>query len=102
MATGIWTPVERSGVTVVFDDRLNIFANKPKSTALAAGTHMKFTISGCHPVFVSTAAPANDTAGFTGTAVSPGDCIVLPRVSPVYIYSPYENATVHVSVGALT
>lgn len=102
MATGIWTPVLLSGVQVVFSDRLNTFANKLKSQALAAGTHMRFTNTGCLPVYIHTTAPADDAAGLTGNPIH-GSCdVVMPRVSPVYIYSPYENTSLIIDVGTLT
>lgn len=102
MAIGIWTPVVLSGVQVVFPDRLNTFANKLKSQALAAGTHMRFTVMGCHPVYIHTTAPADDAAGLTGNPVGEDSEVVMPRVATVYIYCPYENGVVIVDVGTLT
>lgn len=102
MAIGIWTPAELSGRTVVFGERLNTFANKLQSVVLPAGTHMKFTVMKGHPVFIHAAAPIDDAAGFTGTAISCHNDVVMPRLATVYIYSPYDNTTVHVSTGVLT
>ncbi len=102
MSIGIWAPVVLSGVQVIFPDRLNTFANKLKSQTLAAGTHMRFINMNCHPVYIHTTAPADDAAGLTGNPVVGQANVVMPRVSPVYIYSPYENATVLVDVGTLT
>lgn len=102
MAIGIWTPVLLSGVQVVFPERLNVFANKLKSQALAAGTHMRFINMGCHPVYIHTTAPADDVAGLTGNPVTEQSIVVMPRVSPVYVYSPYDNTTLLIDVGTLT
>ena len=103
MAVGIWTPVVLSNVKLVFSDRLNTFANKLQTTALVAGTHMMVRPSGCQgPVYVHTSAPADDTAGFTGTPVTEDMEFVMPRVSPIWIYCPYDNAMVDICVGALT
>lgn len=102
MAIGIWTPVLLSAVQVVFPERLNVFANKLQTTALAAGTHMRFTNMHCHPVYIHSSAPADDVAGLKGTPIYEDSDVVLPRVSPIWIYSPYDNATVIVDVGALT
>lgn len=102
MAIGIWTPVLGSAVQMVFPDRLNILAARVQTTALAAGAHMRFTNLGCHPVFVHSANPNSDATGFTGTPVGPGHDVVLPRVSPVWVYSPYENLSLSIDVGTLT
>lgn len=102
MAIGIWTPVLLSAVQVIFPDRINNFAAKLKTTALAAGTHMRFTNMHCHPVYIHSAAPTDDTVGLTGTPIYDNSHVVLPRVSPIWIYSPYDNAVVIVDVGALT
>jgi len=102
MSVGIWTPVVNSAVQVVFGDRLNTFANRLKTTALLAGTHMRFTNMGCLPIYVHSTAPADDAAGLTGTPICEYHDVVLPRVSPIWIYSPYENITVLIDVGALT
>lgn len=102
MTVGIWTPVARSTVQLIFSDRLRPFANTVKSSALAAGTHMMVRTMGCHPVFVHDTAPTTDAEGLMGVPVCAGVEFVMPRVSPVYIYSPYDNATVHISVGAMT
>ena len=102
MAIGIWTPIVLSGVQVTFPDLLNNFTNKLKSTALVAGTHMRFTNMSCHPVYIHTTAPADDIAGLKGNPVTAENCIVMPRVSPVYLYSPYDNTTVIVDVGTMT
>lgn len=102
MSVGIWTPVVLSGVQVTFPDRLNNFAAKLQTTALAAGTHMRFTVMGCLPVYIHTSAPADDVAGMKGNPINEDSCVVMPRVSPIWIYSPYENTTVLVDVGALT
>lgn len=102
MAIGIWTPVLLSAVQVVFPERLNQFVNKVKTTPLAAGTHMRFINMNCHPVYIHSSAPADDVAGLKGTPVVRQSIVVLPRVSPIWIYSPYENETVIVDVGTLT
>lgn len=102
MAIGIWTPVVLSGVQVTFPDLLNNFANKLKTTALLAGTHMRFNNLTCHPVYIHTSAPADDVAGLKGNPVQGQANVVMPRVSPIWIYSPYDNATVIVDVGTLT
>lgn len=102
MAIGIWTPTLLSGVQVIFPDRLYAFANKVKSQALAAGTHMRFINMGCHPVYIHTTNPADDAAGLTGNPVVGQSVVVMPRVATVYIYSPYENTTLLIDTGALT
>lgn len=102
MTVGIWTPVANSNVQLVFGDRLNNFAAKLQTTALVAGTHMMIRVNGCQPVYVHTTAPANDAAGFTGVPVSEDVEFVMPRTSPIWIYSPYENATIDICVGAMT
>lgn len=102
MSVGIWTPVLLSTVQVIFPDRLNNFTAKLQTTALAAGTHMRFTLQGCEPVYIHSSAPANDTDGLKGTPITNESEIVLPRVSPIWIYSPHENQVVNIDVGALT
>lgn len=102
MAIGIWTPVALSTVQVVFPDRLNNFAAKLKTVNLAVGTHMRFTNMGCLPVFIHSAAPADDATGFQGTPITDETEVVLPRVSPIWIYSPYENISLNIDVGTLT
>lgn len=102
MSVGIWTPVVLSGVQVVFPERLNTFANKLQQATLLAGTHMRFINMRCHPVYIHTTAPADDVAGLKGNPVVGESSVVMPRVSPVYIYSPYENTTLLIDVGTLT
>lgn len=102
MAVGIWTPVVLSNVKLVFSDRLNNFAAKLQTTALIAGTHMMVRPYGCNPVYVHTSAPADDAAGFTGTPVTEDMEFVMPRVSPVWIYCPYDNTHVDICVGTLS
>lgn len=102
MSVGIWTPVVLSCVQVVFPERLNVFANKLQTTPLLAGTHMRFTNMGCQPVYIHTSAPADDVAGLKGNPINEESSVVMPRVSPIWIYSPYENQTVLVDVGTLT
>lgn len=102
MAIGIWTPTLLSAVQVSFPDRLTVFANKIQQVTLAAGTHMRFINLGCHPVYIHTAAPATDTIGLTGTPICGDSNVVLPRASPIWIYSPYDNATTIIDTGTLT
>lgn len=102
MAIGIWTPTVLSGVQVIFPERLNTFANKLKSQVLVAGTHMRFINMGCHPVYIHTTAPADDVAGLKGNPVCGESNVVMPYVSPVYVYSPYDNTTLLIDTGALT
>lgn len=102
MAIGIWTPVVLSGVQVIFPERLNALANKVKSQALAVGTHMRFINMGCHPVYIHTTEPLTDAAGLTGNPVTEQSMVVMPRVSPVWVYSPYDNTTLLIDVGTLT
>lgn len=102
MAIGIWTPVVLSGVQVIFPQRINTFAAKLKSQALAAGTHMRFINMSCHPVYIHTTAPADDIAGLTGNPIQGQSCVVMPRVATVYVYSPYDATTLLIDVGTLT
>lgn len=102
MAIGIWTPVYASTQKVVFGERLSTLANKKQTLAVPAGAHMKITNMGCHPVFIHNSDPASDDFGLTGVPICGGYDVVLPRITPIWIYSPYDNSTVHVTVGALT
>lgn len=102
MAIGIWTPVLGSTIQLVFAERLLPFANRVKSSPLVAGTHMLIRTLGCHPVFIHATEPTTDAQGLTGVPVGPGVEFVMPRVATVWVYSPYDQATVHISVGALT
>lgn len=102
MAIGIWTPVVGSGIQIVFEERLSTHTAKVRTTALAAGTHMRFTVMGCHPVYICAANPATDDNGFAGTPIAPGTDVVMPRVSPIWVFSPYDNTTVIADVGVLS
>lgn len=102
MTVGIWTPTANSNVQLVFSDRLNNFAAKLKTTAVAAGAHTMFRVNGCLPVYVHTSAPADDAAGFTGIPVSEDVEFVMPRVTPIWIYCPYENATIDICTGTMS
>ncbi|MNO03731.1 hypothetical protein D3C81_2245170 [compost metagenome] len=57
---------------------------------------------GCYPVYIHTSAPANDAAGLTGNPVTEQSEVVMPRVTPIWVYSPYENTTLLIDTGALT
>lgn len=102
MALGIWTPVLLSAKQVTFPDLLTVFANKVKQVSPAAGTHVRFTLLGCFPVYVHTSAPANDTVGLTGIPIGKDSDVVLPHTANLWIYSPYEMGTVIVDTGTLT
>lgn len=102
MATGIWTPVYGSTQHIVFSDPINNFEAKLQEVTVAAGDHMRFTNMTCHPVFIHTAEPTDDVDGLTGVPIAEDSNIVLPRVSPIWIYSPYDNAIIHLDVGTLT
>lgn len=102
MAIGIWTPVLLSAKQVTFPDLLNVFTNKVKQVSPTAGTHVRFTLLGCFPVYVHTAAPANDTVGLTGIPIGPHSQVVVPHAANLWIYSPYEMGTVIVDTGTLT
>lgn len=102
MALGIWTPVALSTVQIVFGDLLKTYSDRTRTTALAAGTHMRVTNLGCYPVFIHSADPVNDATGMLGVPLCEDSEVVLPRVSPIWIYSPYEQQTILIDVGTLT
>ena len=70
-------------------------ASKLQSTAVGGSGRILVHVIGPSPVFVSGAAEDLD-AGNPVTEYTP---VMLPHVSPLFIYSPYGNALVFLTPG---
>lgn len=106
MTIGIWTPVVGSTKSVTFDVNGSVpgqLAGKlSPDIAPVAGTHLLIQPQGCKPVFAHASAPATYADGFLGVPIPPEVAFVIPRTAALFLFCPYEEQEVLVSVGALT